>query len=288
MTTLIEELPHGLHLGIHHEAYHQPVLGMASSSAITRVLRSPEHYRTWLAGEDDDGAGLARPFGRAFHCATLEPECFAETYAVAPDFGDCRANQATGTTKEEGAANKARRAAWREANAGREELSAADWTRALGMAESIARRKYASKLLRGGHAEVTLRWREEETGLECRARADYYLEDIATVVDLKTCESAEPWHFLHSSRKYGYARQETLYRRGFSAIGKPLDAFVFLCVEKRPPYGVRVYSHSATELADGEEGVRHALATLSECMSTGEWPGYDETITEIGRDSRAA
>jgi hypothetical protein len=46
----------------------------------------------------------------------------------------------------------------------------------------------AGRLLRGGQAEKTLIWRDEATGVLCRAKADYLRPD--GIVDVKTAAGA--------------------------------------------------------------------------------------------------
>src|SRR5690606_27841947 len=122
----------GVYRGIPADVYHaHPGV---SASRLQKLTRSPMHLKHAIdhPGEADTPA-LA--FGRACHAAILEPEVFAAAYAVAPEI-DRR-------TKE----GKAAYAAFAEASAGREVISAADFAACHAMAEAVRRHPVAGRLL---------------------------------------------------------------------------------------------------------------------------------------------
>jgi hypothetical protein len=276
----VDALPHGLHHGLDHEDYHVRTLGMASSSALARVEKSLAHYRIWVdAADNDDGEDDTKAlyFGRGFHCALLEPACFARTYCVEPEWGDCRKTD-----------NKLRRDSWRLEHANLNLVSRADYDSWVGMAEAVRAHPTIGRLLAAGEPEITLRWRDADTGLECKARADSYVERHATVLDVKTCMDARPHAFARSVAAYGYHRQEAFYRRGFKALGLELREFVFVAVEKTPPYGVRIYLLNAEALEAGERAVSRSMSALAGAMQNGQWPAYPIDIEELALPRWAA
>ena len=101
LPTSILDVPSGLHDGIADQVYRQRIPGLVSKSVLDLVHRAPALYKAWLDGAEDEPTP-ALLFGKAFHCALLEPDVFRRTYAVEPSFGDCRSKD-----------NKARRDAWR-------------------------------------------------------------------------------------------------------------------------------------------------------------------------------
>lgn len=267
-------IPEGLHPNIPHETYHGRTLGIASKSALDLIRKAPAVYKAWVDGLlDEEEEPEALIFGGMLHCAILEPERFYRKYVVAPDFGNC-------TYKE----NKAARNAWRAENAGREEVTAKQYRMIEGMADSVRRHPLAGKLFTGGEAEVTLSWVDEATGLRCKGRADYYKVDtsgLALAVDLKSTQDATPKGFATSVANYGYERQAYFYQQGFAAVGRPLDAFIFVAVEKEAPYLLRPITLGPDSIAEGAESIREDMATLAKCLKSGHWPGYDEDIAEI-------
>jgi len=262
-------LPHGLHRNYPAERYHARVPALASKGALDHVRKAPAVYKAWLEGhEKEDTAAFA--FGRAFHCALLEPDVFATTYAVEPDFGDCR-------TK----ANRTARDTWREQNSGRVLLSERDASMIAPMIAAVRAHPLASRMLQDGVPELTLRWRDEETGIECKARADHYVERLRLVVDVKTCDDASREGFRKSAAKYGYARQAAFYDAGFAALGEELEHFLFLCVEKERPHLVGLYNFDEDGMARGFASICEDLETLAWCLERDEWPGLPTSITTV-------
>jgi PDDEXK-like domain of unknown function (DUF3799) len=270
------DLPHGLHDGVPEGVYHQRVPGLVSKGALEEVMRSSAHYEAWLNGHRTK-VGAELDLGKAFHCALLEPERFAVDYVVEPAFGDCRKP-----------ANKANRDAWREANKGAVWLSDEDHRACAAMAASIRRHSRASKLLVGGRAEVTARWADEETGLECKARTDYYVADRSRIVDVKTARDARELPFSYAARDYGYHRQDALYRAGFAALGAEVEHFVFVVVEKEPPYAVAVYELDEEDVLDGWDEVQKAMRELARAFEEDRWSAYPEEVRTLKLPRRRA
>jgi hypothetical protein len=149
------------------------------------------------------------------------------------------------------------------------------------MRASVAAHPIAGKMLRGGVAEVTLRWDDDDTGIKCKARADYYVEARAACFDLKTTEDARPDSFARSVAKYRYHVQHAFYASGFAAIGKPLRHFVFVAIEKKPPYAIGLYVLDADAIERGDRDARANLTTLADCIERGEFPAYSPSIETL-------
>lgn len=262
-------LPHGLHRNVPAATYHARVPGMASKSALDLVRRSPAHLKAWLDGHEEEPTP-ALAFGAAFHCNMLEPDVFARTYAVEPEFGDCRFKE-----------NKATRDAWRAKHAGAILLSAADAATIAAMCAAVRAHPLASRMIRDGEPELTLRWADEDTGLECRARADYYVPSLRMVVDVKSAIDASADEFRRAVAKYGYHRQDALYRAAFSAIREPIDHFVFVAVEKTAPFAVAIYALDGDATLKGHESIARDMATLAQCFRTNSYPGYPVEIQTL-------
>lgn len=260
---------HGLHLDVPEDCYHERVPGLVSKSTLDLVDRSPAHYKAWLDGEEREPTP-ALNFGKWFHAALLEPERFASQYVVQPDFGDCRFKE-----------NKVRRDEWRIANAHREAIDPTAMETIRGMCAAVRAHSLADRMIREGVAESTLRWRDEETGLECKARPDYYVERLAVAYDVKTTEDARPEAFARSVANYRYHVQDAFYREGFARIGKPLEHFVFIAVEKSAPYAVALYTLEPDDVALGWNAARKNLTDLAEAVRTDFYRGYAANIQSL-------
>lgn len=268
----IIDLAHGLHRGIPDDVYHQRHPGLASKSALDLIHRSPLHYKAWLDGAEGESSE-ALDFGRAFHCAMLEPDLFARSYYVEPDFGDCRFKEA-----------KAKRDEWRKANPCPEnavKLSREDGDAIKSMVKSVREHPLASRIISEGDVEVTLRWKDPDTGLECKSRADYYVRSRRLVADIKTSADASKEAFRRSIVNYRYHVQDALYRAGFGAIGQPIEHFVFVVVEKKAPFAVAEYTLTSDGIQRGYAHATADLAMLAECIRNNDFPGYPVTIQQL-------
>jgi hypothetical protein len=278
---LAESTPFGLPLGIHrnipNHVYHQRRLGLVSKGALEAIGRSAKFYRSWLVEPDEDTPALA--FGRAFHCALLEPRVFAETYTVEPDFGDCRKTDST--TKEDAKANKIARDAWRAEHEGHEFLSDADSGAIYGMVAAIREHELGALILRDGEPELSLSWKDRETGLFCKTRPDYYVRSQRMCVDVKTTLDAREESFRRDMVKYDYPLQDALYREGFASVGEPVEHFVFLAVEKVVPYDAIVHTLDGNGVSLGYTRSRSRIERMAECTKTNRWPGYEPRINTI-------
>lgn len=264
-----KDFKQGMFENVPAEEYHQRVLGVANKSGLDRVHQSPAHYFEWLnAPEEKETTALA--FGKAFHCALLEPKVFASTYVVQPDFGDLRKPD-----------NKAAKADWMGANGTKKFIDEEDAGRIQAMLRRIRDHRITSMMVRSGAPELTLRWIDKATGLPCKARADFYMKDIHTAVDFKTTDDASPAAFAKSIANYGYHRQEAFYRAGFDAVGQPIDHFVFVAIEKHAPYAMAIYEVNEEGVEAGRKTIADDLSTLASCVSTNVFPGYADTVQTL-------
>lgn len=265
----ILDLAHGMHHGVEEGVYHQRIPGLVSKSALDVVRRSPAHLRAWLDGADEEVTD-ALEFGRAFHCALLEPERFKKEFRVQPNFGDCRRR-----------GPKAERDAWRATIGDAVIVSHYDHVSIQGMLASVRAHPLASKLLLDGESEVTLRWRDVDTSLECKGRADHFVPRLGVAVDVKTTQDARPWAFRKTVSTYRYTVQQAFYSDGFEAVGCPLRHFVFCAVEKTPPYLCALYTLDSDAVKRGRAAAHEDMIAIARCFETDSWPGYDTSIQTI-------
>src|SRR5688572_10037218 len=183
----------GIHKALPAHDYHRRELGVVSNTALKHVRRSLAHYKAWIDGTGVDKDTPAKTFGRAFHCALLEPEKFRQTYVGMPKFGDLRKSE-----------NKAAKTEWEAAHADAEPLAFDDMLTLIGMSDSVRAHPLASQMIRDGEAELTLSWKDADSGLQCKSRLDYYVRDLAMIADVKTTEDASEEQFEKDVAKYGY------------------------------------------------------------------------------------
>ena len=147
------------------------------------------------------------------------------------------------------------------------------------MAESVLAHPKARELLEAkGHREVSVV--SEIDGVPVRARLDGLVElEGMTGLDLKTTrKTADVEGFARTSSDLGYFIQEAWYREAIEAEGVPLDRFVFITVEKEPPYLVGVTVQDIIFQMMGKAATAEARRRYRHGMETGEWPGYSQEI----------
>ena len=252
------------------EKYHQRVLGEVSNSGIKQALRSAAHYKAWVETTDEHDTPTFA-FGRAFHAALLEPDRFAQAWAVQPDFGDLRTKAA-----------RESRDAWRSGHPNVACIPQEDMDRIHAMIAAVLVHPWARRAVRDGHSEVTVRWSDDTTGLPCKARADYYVDGKTPfVLDVKTTLDASPEAFARDIAKYGYHIQHAHYADGFRVLGKPLRNYLLLAVEKEAPYAVALYYIDAEAEQRGYDLRARGMQRIAHGVQTGEWPTYTNDITRL-------
>lgn len=234
-----------------------------SKSGLDRLARSPAHFR-YAEREDLPQFVL----GSAFHCAVLEPEQFRRRYAVSVD-----ADRRTKAGKEAWAA-------FEQSLEGRTVLSAEQWDTVERMRDAVyANARYREILDLPGYVEASAYWTDPETGVLCKCRPDKVLGSAGLMLDLKSTTDASQHGFSYSAGKYRYWVQAPWYADGWRhASGEQIDMFLFLAVEKTPPFGVGLYELPKEAEIRGRMEYRRLLPVYARCMRDDVWPGYPAEI----------
>jgi hypothetical protein len=202
--------------------------------------------------------------GQAVHCAVLEPERFLTDYTAAPKV-DKR-------TK----AGKARWVEFELQSKGKAILSPDDHDVCMGISRAISKHKAISSIVEAqGNTEVSIVW-ESPIGAICKSRLDKQLED-KIVVDLKTSRDASPEGFMKAIAQYSYHRQAAFYLDAAQA-----NTFLFVVIEKTPPFGAAVYRPDDEMIECGRREYGLLLETYKNCVDSNTWPGYPEQVIDIG------
>jgi len=261
----------GMTLGLSNADYHS--LPSVSSSMLKTILRSPAHYKAaYLSGAPRKEPTASMVLGSLTHSLFLEPENFGSEYIIAPEC-DRR-------TKE----GKAVYAAFQDAAEGLTIITADQLQTAQAMANALCGH-IIYEAMTGGHAEASIFWTDDHTGLACRIRPDYHIapSDVwptGLIIDVKSTDDARAEAFARTCVNFGYDLSAAMYSDGFQqhygTTEPPL--FLLLVVERDAPYAVACYECSPEMLDKGNEKYRKAMQLLADSTASGEWPAYDEGI----------
>ncbi|MEU0078629.1 PD-(D/E)XK nuclease-like domain-containing protein [Micromonospora tulbaghiae] len=132
----------------------------------------------------------------------------------------------------------------------------------------------------GGVAEQSLFWTDPETGVQCRARMDYFTNRI---VDYKTTTNVSLDHIRKSVDSWGYYCQEDWYRTAAVELGliEPDAPFLFVFQSKTAPYLVTVVELDEIDVRIGRDRNRLAREIFRDCTESGVWPTYSDDIERI-------
>lgn len=241
--------------------YHGHMGSLSASGA--KLLAPPSYCPAKFRWQQDNPVHKdVYDFGHVAHRLVLGKGAEVEVC----DFRDWR-------TKDAKAAAKAAR------DAGRTPILAADYEHAEAVAERVATDEQSAGIFTDGQAELSLFWPDEETGIIRRARFDWLKHPIEgrrrVIADLKTARSSEPVAFGKAAADFGYAISAANYVDGAIACGLADDPlFVFVAVEKEPPYVVSTFYATPDVIDLGRALMRSALRTFAECSAADRWPGY--------------
>lgn len=231
-----------------------------SISALKRITQSPAHYKWHLDHPQEQTPAML--LGTLTHLAVFQPELLPGKYAVKPD-------GMSFATKEG--------KLWRDSQTG-PIISYEDSLALDGMATSVKNNPTVSNWLLRGNPEVSL-FADHDNGLQMKGRVDWMLRDEPVLLDLKTCEDASAFEREAAQRQYHL--QEAYYRQLCALNDVPVERFVFVVVEKNPPYGVRLVEYDTEAMVIAQAVNEDNLKTLDRCLRSGEWPGYRATPEKI-------
>lgn len=256
--------------------YHRTILGEANNGGLKIIdERTPAHYKAWVEDRNQPKTP-AEEFkeqqhfrvGRIVHSAILEPDKFDSDYILMPDFGPMQSSK-----------NREARDQWLASlPPGTSIVKQEEKDLAMAMREAVLRHKTARLVIEGGKPEVTLRWQDERTGLRCKARADWWNEEMGFAMDLKSTADASPMEFGRSAAKYGYHRQHCHYADGFRQLGSPIRHYLLLAVEKDAPHCVGLYHLDAAAEERGFQLLHRSMDKMAMCLKAGIWPAYSDNI----------
>lgn len=265
----------GLFSGVPSPLYHKSV-GL-SVSGLKDALISPAHWlaqRTAKKVETD-----AMRFGTALHAAVLEPEMFACEYAVLPEGLDKRTKAGKAIVDSFG---------------DKMTLTFEENKKIDGMVKSIKTHPTASAIFASDGMNEVSGWVKDPDfeGIIRRFRMDRLVQDQngdLVICDIKTVAygGAAPLDFAKQIADFRYAMQDHFYCRSMQLIGYNPLGFLFIAVEKDPPFAVGCYMLDPLSRDHGQAQCLKALEAIHKAQQSNKWQAYADSIEIVSLPSYA-
>ena len=81
--------------------------------------------------------------------------------------------------------------------------------------------------------------------------------------------------------RFDYHVQAAHYSVGAHAATGDWPDYAIIAVEKKPPYACAIYTFDQEAMAVGMQRREEALNRYAECVVTGRWPAYPETVQTL-------
>jgi hypothetical protein len=233
----------------------------ASKSRLwTLHSKTPAHCRVQREATPD------MAWGSAAHVALLEPDRFAAAVLRGP--ADRRGKK------------------WSEfldANPGKLVLPEAEFDDVVAMQNAVMQNHQVKALTtRAGVSEASAFWQDPDSGVDCKIRPDRYVEGLSLMAELKTTNDASPDTFRRTAMRLGYDLGDALYTEGWAAAGGgEVEDFIFIVVEREPPYAHAIYQLDEPARLRGRTIMQKALLTYQQCKAAGQWGGYPAQVTTL-------
>jgi len=251
-----------------------------SSTGLKLMARSAWHYRNRV--ETVPNKPMLR--GSLAHTAVLEADAMESRYVVVPSDAPRRPSKTQWAAKNPSEDSMKAMDWWtsfEDRNANRQVISSEDYELCQLQLEAVRRNPELANILREGKGEVSLFWKDPETGLYCKARPDWLPSGLyaSTPLDLKTTADESPNGFGRAAARMRYDLQAAHYTDGIEVVlGVKVQAFVFGAVTNKPPVLAVPYCLTDEIRDQGRDERRELLERLAYCKRENEWPAYGAGI----------
>lgn len=247
------QIQSGIYFNLSAEDYHNDLA--IGCSNIKDLLISPLKYwiNSPLNPKRKNKETKSKTIGAALHCYLMERERFYQDYIVLPylyvDSDFYRTESVKPDFDKNFSMRKTKDAKTFEYVGFKTVLKEEEFAEIKDAVEYFESLPTGS-LFRDGYAEVSIFWRDEETGLMCKCRPDYLTSSY--IADYKSINSID--QIKSSIATYDYYLQQTWYLEGLNQLRKsglvtppfehliknPHHNFIFAFQEKEAPYLVRL------------------------------------------------
>ena len=261
-----------------------------SASSLKLFAKAPCLWWDWRNGSPSRPATPALLLGKMVHTLALEPAEFGKEFALVPADAPRRPSSTQRDAAKPSPATVSAIQWWDEwdaASAGKEVVDFDDYAKADAIVASLQKDPAIGPFLRcRGEVEKTIHFRDDETGIECKARLDKLIPAGPPIIfDLKTAADASEEGFKRNAISYGYHIQAAHYAAAVKAeTGTEPGAFCFGTVETSDSFLTHCFRASPEFLEYGRIERSKLMRRLADCMMSGSFPGYCQTpegVTEL-------
>jgi exodeoxyribonuclease VIII len=220
---------------------------LVTNTMLGKLKSGPQTLYSYMHHEDYNPEKPHNIYGRAFHCAQLEPDEFDKRYGVVDDTKIFQELINSGSKKPRGT-NKYKE--WlteeREKLNGKQEVSVEDYNDMMRMQEAIYARSQCRDILANTKKEIVYKGNIEGIGVKCKAdvvNPGHYGLDLKGIKEAPT-----PYMFTKLLYSYDWVRQCAFYHDILK-----VDSFWFLVVEKTYPYTIGLYEISSEKIKEGRD-----------------------------------
>lgn len=228
--------------------------------------------------------------GSAFHDLLLLPDEFADRHHVTPRGFDRR--QSVKQAGDIAAADAAK-------GDGLTVLTDGEMQEIGGMVNAIRQHPGANAILSHGVAEMTLAWKDEETGVWLRCRPDWIAFGRPIGINVKSTADASHNGFQSDVTKFRYAQSAALEMDGLRILADHIKAlfpkfvppthYLHPTVEKPGKdwtpgdyLPVALWELPQEDIEYGRALNRRAIRLFADCLSADRWPGYADEPQPCG------
>jgi exodeoxyribonuclease VIII len=240
-------------------------------STLKKCAQSPLHAQHALINPSEPTPAFV--IGDAFHGLVLEQERFDTEYALGLD------------RPKRTKADKEAWEEWLDEHPNQTALKLEDWEAVHSMREAVLAHPTAAEIMAGqGENELTMVWKDPDNGTLCKGRADRLttLGGESVIADLKSTQDSSPEGWGRSSARFLYHCQAAWYLAGANELAPLERRFLFICCEKKAPYGVTVQELNEDALKAGAKLNRIYLNRWLKCLKTKNFTGYPDGVLNYG------
>lgn len=253
-----------------NDEYHA-ARGTSSSHIKDVIEQSLLHY--WYNHERPDREPVEKKafdFGTATHTAVLEPDLLSQVIVEAPAF-NLRTKEGK-TLRDEFAAE----------HAGKIVLVPEEFEAVHKIRDRVHSHPVAAGLLTGGRAEQSFFATDPETGELIKCRPDYLHANGFAMIDVKSTKNAAPAAFGKDCANYHYDISVPWYFDVLHALyGATPDHFIFLAIEKEPPYAIGIYYAQPHDIERARTAARRNFLRIVDARRKNHWPDYAESVEPL-------